>query len=308
VQAAEPISGYLHPGYAGSLTEFGRPRYLPASEGWILERTIADSADRDAMGCYPLFSCRNWRQLGADLRKLDGELISLALVADPLGDYDLSDLRSSFPDLVLPFKQHFVVDLGRPLETFVHPHHRRSARKALKQLQVERCASPTAFLDDWLALYRVLIERHGISGIAAFSSESFHKQLKVPGMVAFRAFDHDTTSGMVLWYTHGNKAYYHLGAYSARGYELRASFALFEFAINHFAEQGVEWLDLGAGAGINNNAGDGLTRFKAGWSNGVRTAYFCGRIFKEERYREILQSRNQPVTNYFPAYRAGEFL
>ena len=96
-------------------------------------------------------------------------------------------------------------------------------------------------------------------------------------------------------------------AYSAAGYELRASFALFGYSIEYFAQHGIEWLDLGAGAGIGTDAKSGLNRFKQGWSTDTRTAYFCGRIFDQERYQEIIKAMNVGPTNYFPAYRAGEF-
>jgi hypothetical protein len=45
------------------------------------------------MGCYPLFACQEWSQLNADLEGVAGELVSLALVTDPFGEYDLTDLR-----------------------------------------------------------------------------------------------------------------------------------------------------------------------------------------------------------------------
>ena len=56
-------TGYAHPAYAESLAEFGVPRLLPRSGGWILERRIESFPDRDAAGCYPLFSCRDWSRL-----------------------------------------------------------------------------------------------------------------------------------------------------------------------------------------------------------------------------------------------------
>lgn len=301
------MSGYLHPGYAESLDRFGAPRELPGCKGTVLERPIPGTNYFDAMGCYPIFVCRNWSVLGADLENIKDGLISLSLVTDPFGEYDVTYLRQCFPDLVVPFKQHFVVDLGHPMDSFVHPHHRRNARRARSDLQVEKCAEAETFLDDWTALYLTLIERHNISGIAAFSRESFARQLRVPGMVAFRAVHKNATVGMVLWYEQDNRAYYHLGAYNAVGYDLRASFALFSYSIEYFAEQGIEWLSLGAGAGLGTEARSGLDRFKRGWSTGSRTAYFCGRIFERERYQEIVKARNVAPTKYFPAYRAGEF-
>ena len=80
------------------------------------------------------------------------------------------------------------------------------------------------------------------------------------------------------------------GAYSDTGYELRASFALFWVAIEYFAATDLQWLNLGAGAGVRNSK-DGLTRFKRGWSNGTRTAYFCGRIFDRAKYLKVTRSK-----------------
>ena len=301
-------TGYLHPSYAEALSEFGSPRQLPGCQGWVLQRQILGADQRDAIGCYPLFSCADWSKLNADLEQIRDGLVCLAVVTDPFGEYDDAYLRECFPDLVLPFKQHFVVDLSRPLDSFVHPHHRRNARKALGQFSVERCARPADFLDDWVDLYQTLIERHQITGMAAFSRNSFSGQFKVPGIVVFRAVHNNKTAGMLLWYVQGNRAYYHLGAYSLAGYDLRASFALFSYSIEYFAGLGTQWLNLGGGAGIRNDATDGLSRFKRGWSNETRMAYLCGRIFDRARYEQIAAAKGIQATDYFPAYRQGEFV
>jgi len=301
------VTGYLHPDYARSLAEFGTPRELCRCGGWILERSIPGFPHCDAMGCYPLFACQDWSQLEADLEEIADSLVSLALVTDPFGDYDPALLQRCFPDVSRPFKEHFAVDLRRPLDTFVSRHHRRYARKALQVAQVEECQQPIRLLDEWTGLYATLIKRHDIQGILAFSKQAFSRQLRVPGLVAFRAVHQGETVGMLLWYVQGEVAYYHLGAYSPAGYELRASFALFWRAIEHFAATGLQWLNLGAGAGTTSDGRDGLSRFKRGWATGTRTAYFCGRIFHRGRYDAIVQVRQVPVTDYFPAYRQGEF-
>jgi hypothetical protein len=297
----------MHPDYAKSLAEFGSPRFLRESGGWILARQIPNSHHLDAMGCYPLFACQNWSRLHADLASIGNTLVSLAVVTDPFGEHDPPYLRECFPDVAIPFKEHFVVDLSRAPDTFVHSHHRRNARKALREMRVEKCDNPVGFLEEWMSLYATLVERHKITGITAFSRESFASQLLVPGIVMLRAVHNDATVGMLLWYEQGKRAYYHLGAYNSRGYELGASFASFDYAINYFAKRGFEWLNLGSGAGVGTSGEQGLTRFKQGWSTGVRTAYFCGRIFDQEAYRQILETRGLPPTRYFPAYRAGEF-
>lgn len=302
------MNGYSHPGYAASLAEFGEPRALPRSNGWILERPIVSTPYRDAMGCYPLFACRDWSKLDLDLEEVSSELVSVSIVADPFGNHDPAQLRKCFPTLVTPFKEHLVIDLSHAPESFVAAQHRRKARKALERLDIERCKDPTLFVDEWIELYANLIQRHGIRGVAAFSANAFKAQLAVPGIFMFRAIRNNETVGMTLWYGDREVAYYHLGAYSAMGYELEASFALFWRAIEYFASQRLQWLDLGAGAGLSaGDQSDGLTRFKRGWANGTRTAYLCGRIFDESKYQEAMRIRDVTATNYFPAYRKGEF-
>jgi hypothetical protein len=301
------IAGYMHPGYAESLAEYGTPRHLPRAKGWILERKIAGFPYLDAMGCYPLFACQDWSQLNADLEAIGDELVSLSLVTDPFGQYDEIYLKQCFSDIVIPFKQHFIVDLNLSLETFVSKHHRRYAHRALQALNVERCNQPLHFLDDWVELYANLVERHNIKGITSFSRSSFAKQLTVPGVVAFRAVCNRATVGMLLWYVYDQVGYYHLGAFNTLGYDLRASFALFWFAIEYFTTRGLQWLNLGAGAGVKSDDKDGLSRFKRGWATGIQTAYFCGRIFDRARYLEITRAKGVTVKDYFPAYRKGEF-
>lgn len=303
---SQTMTGYLHPAYSESLAEFGTPISLAASGGWLLKRPI-DTTLHDAIGTYPLFVCTNWSELKFDLEACGKELVCLSVVTDPFGCYDESHLRACFKDVVIPFKSHFVTDLTQPVGSFIVDHHNRNARRALKEIEVESCSKPEDCLDDWIQLYAILIKRHNIRGILQFSRQCFCRQLRVPGIVCFRALHCGSTVGIILWYQQNEVAYYHLGAYSKRGYDLRASFALFRSALEHFAASGLKWLNLGAGAGLDRNATDGLSRFKRGWSTGTRTAYFCGRIFDREKYTALTKSNGHSETTYFPAYRRGEF-
>ena len=300
--------GYSHPDYAASLAEFGTPRLLPRSAGWLLERPIDETPYRDAMGCYPLFACRDWSRLEEDLSDLCNELVSVAIVADPFGDYDLQHLRRCFPALFIPYKEHLVTELVDSPDSFVSTQHLRKARRAMDRLKVELCADPLLFADDWYYLYANLIKRHAIRGLSAFSVTSLRAQLAVPGLSMFRATHNNETVGMILWYTDRGVGYYHLGAYSDLGYELEASFALFWHALDYFYRQRLRCLNLGAGAGLlANKETDGLTRFKRGWATGTRTTYFCGRIFDQLKYEEAMKLRQTTASDYFPAYRKGEF-
>jgi hypothetical protein len=300
------MNGYLHPDYIQSLSEFGEPLQLLESGGWLLRRSI-DGVAADAMGPYPLFSCANWQALEHDLGQVGTSLVTAILVTDPFGNYDEPLLRDCFGDRVAPFKSHFVTDLGYSLKDTVCDHHARNARLGLRQLCVERCENASAHLDDWTNLYSVLAQRHGITGMRAFSRNSFAIQMKIPGLVCFRAFRDQETVGMILWFIQNSVAYYHLGAYTDEGYRLRASFALFREALEYFAAAGLKYASLGAGAGLDGAGEDGLSRFKRGWSTGVRTTYLCGRVFDRLKYEDLVSKRAIETADYFPAYRKGEF-
>ena len=305
--AESSTTGYNHALYAQSLAEFGTPVELPSCGGWILKRQIPGYPDCDAMGCYPLFACQNWSKLHADLENIGSQLVSLVIVADPFGQHSPDYLRRCFPDLVIPFKEHFIVDLRSPPDTSVSKHHRRNARKTLKTIRVERCNDPSQFVSDWFELYRHLVNRYEIKGITAFSRPAFEQQMRVPGLVAFRAEYQGATVGMLLWYVRGEVGYYHLGAYNQKGYGLKVSFGLFWQAIEYFAANGLRWLSLGSGAGAQSATDSGLSRFKRGWATEKRSAYFCGRIFDRNTYHELATARGHTATDYFPAYRRGEF-
>ena len=300
-------TGYLHRTYAESFAEFGEPIQLPHSGGWILERPIAGSDACDAMGLYPLFLCRDWSALRADLEHVASNLVSLVVVTDPFGHHDVDLLNRCFTDGVIPFKEHFVADLDADGDAVGSRGHRRDARRALSRLSVESLGDPPAHLDEWTRLYDVLVARHGIRGIGAFSRGAFEHQLRVPGLVAFRARRGTETVGMALWYLHEDAAYWHLGAFSDAGYTLGASYALMSCAIQAFRDARIRWLNLGAGAGVSATDRDGLSAFKRNWATGTRTAYLCGRIFDRTRYRDLAAAGGKTASSYFPAYREGEF-
>jgi Acetyltransferase (GNAT) domain len=299
--------GYADPAYAQSLAEFGAPVFLPGSGGSVLARQIPDTSDLlDAMGPYPLFDCVDWHQLGADLEGVSDRLVCVSLVADPFGDWTPNLLEDCFPDLMAPFKDHFVVDLS--VADSYNSHHQRNVRRALRTVEVEAVSSPREMLAEWVDLYDNLVVRHSIRGVSAFSPSVFAAQLALPCLLAFRARHDDETVGAILWIVKDDVAYYHLGAYSDLGYQLGASFALFATALAHLAGVGVHWASLGAGAGLNGSeSSDGLTRFKSGWATHTRIAYLCGRVLQRGAYEQLSRPTGHTEKSYFPAYRAGEF-
>jgi hypothetical protein len=293
---------YAEPSYAASLTEFGTPRYLSRSGGWLIERSIARTGHRDLMGPYPLFSCVDWPSLADDVEEIDQAFVSLVIVTDPLGDADPSRLQQAFP-LVHVLKPHLIRDLRAPAGP-LHSHHRRHLRRALRNVDVEVCVHPVEHLDEWADLYAGLADRHNLSGIRAFSRDSFRRQLQVPGMFAVRAERAGRTVSMALWLSGDGVSYYHLGASSREGYDVGASYAVFAAALDHLREEGIGLVDLGGAPGDANHP-DGLLRFKRGWANGERPTYLCGRVINRQIYATLAPGLRSG-RSWFPAYRAAD--
>ncbi|MEM8488061.1 MAG: GNAT family N-acetyltransferase [Bacteroidota bacterium] len=299
------MAGYLAPTYAASLAHVGQPVHLEESDAWAIARPIAGSGQLDLVGCYPLMACRHWEHIVADLHALAPQYVSFTMVSDPLGAYSQDMLAAAFPDLCRPFKKHFLVDLQGDYAAHFSSNHVRNARKAHKALVIQRVAHPGETLDDWSRLYQHLIKRHAIRGAAAFSREAFVMQLKTPGIVVYKAAMDEETVGMVLFYEMGGHVYYHLAAYTGAGYTNKASFGIFQQAFADFSAAGLSVVNLGGGAGLEENADDGLTRFKRGWASTTAPAYLCGRILDHEAYQKLLAEMPAGQDNFFPAYRVN---
>jgi hypothetical protein len=299
------LTGYSHPLYVASLEEFGIPRYLTGCQGWILEREIPGSPDRDGMGIYPLFFCENWDLLMDDFEELKNELVSISLVIGPFSKFPYEKYSQYF-EILRPYKDHYILDLSLPLNETVSKGHRRSARRALKNLEVENVVPTESGLDAWTPLYEELVKRHQIKGIRAFSRQSFEKQMSIPGTIYFQVTHQGCVVGGNIYYLGNEVAYAHLSAFSEEGYRLGAPYAVKWFALQYLS-QVVRWVNFGGSTGSNPDHPTGLDYFKMGWSSQTGKSYFCGKILKEQKYKELILQKQAGETNWFPAYRLGEF-
>ncbi|MFC2055794.1 GNAT family N-acetyltransferase, partial [Chloroflexota bacterium] len=192
-----------------------------------------------------------------------------------------------------------------PIELSVRKRYRKYARSALKDLKVEYSNEPKKYLSEWVQLYRYLIERHHITGMRTFSETSFQVLFSIPGVEMFIVRRDREIIGADIWLVDGEVGYAHLSAISPFGYELRASYALYWVAMQHYARS-LRWLDHGAGTGLTQKE-DGLTTFKQGWANETRPVYFCGKVLNQKKYEEISRAKGFSGVTYFPAYRDGEY-
>lgn len=297
--------GYLHPLYAKSFAYLGEPLFLPNSKGWLIKRKIPGTLSFDAMGPYPLFFCKYWDALISDLESLRDELVSVSLVIGPFVDFPRHKFQTYF-DILTPYKVHYYLDLSRPLEETIGKSHRKSAMKALRNLRVDLVQSPNINLEEWVYLYDHLVKRHNIKGVRAFPRECFAKQIAIPNTLFFRAWLNEELVGGNLYYIQENTAYAHLLALTDEGYRIGASHALKWVSFNYLAAF-VEKVNLGGSTDNFNNAQNGLVKFKSGWSNLNGVSNFCTKILDRDRYTELVAATNSDDSQWFPAYRSGDY-
>jgi hypothetical protein len=294
---------YGTPEYARTCAHLGTPRTLPRSGVTILVREVpGEPGAFDARAPYPLLHTEAWEALAADLADTH-DLLSFVGVVDPACTPSPTRLTHVFPDRLAAFKPHHIVRLGDwPALARVDATHRRKARRAAAQVEVEVVESPSAHTADWIRMYASLRARHGFGGAADFPDVALAAQLALPGMMLVRALRDDHVVSMSTWCVDGTRAHYHLGASNPAGYEVGAAYAVFAFALEELSSRGVTWVDLGGSAGAH-DADDGLARFKRGWASETETAWLGGRVLDASGYRTIAQGHD--ASEWFPAYRAA---
>lgn len=272
---------------------------------WI-KRPVAGADAFDFAGPYPCVAVPDCRALAGDLQELrHAGGTSVVFVTNA---FDESAVARDLQDLTLcaPFKTHYLVKFAAPWRGNLSVHHVRGLRLARKAgLATRTFVASADYAATFWPLYKVLIERHDIADIQALSRDIIAAQCALPGMVAVEALDGADVIASSLWAHDESEAHLHLHAQMERAYDLRASFLLYEAALDYFSER-VKQVDLGGGAGLLDDAQDGLSRFKRGWSNATARTYLCGEVLDPDRYRSLSQARGATDSTYFPQYRAPE--
>jgi hypothetical protein len=299
------VNCYGSRSYAETLGHIGRVRWLPQAGGALFERNVSGTIYTDLVGPYPWAGFDDWSKLGDDLSRMHSGTapVSVTAVVAPSTASTDAALQRAFPDHLVDFKPHFLVDLSSNYGDSFAASHRRKISRRDERLSI-CCVEPTGSVrSDWVRLYRALADRHQLSEMASFSASALTRQLYLDGTHVFAARLEQETVGMAIFMVDGPLAAYHLGAYSRRGYELEASFSLFPVAFKSLAANGVKLLNLGGGSGLGPSVNDGLSRFKRGWSTHQEMSRIGGRIIRPDVYAQL--SGASPPSNYFPRYRSS---
>jgi hypothetical protein len=290
---------YATAAYAASLAHVGEAFAVPQWDNHVLARPIPDGQGRDAIGAYPLAVIAAQADMAGGLARLTAAgLVSVVLVADGRLAPAPEAMEAAF-DVVRAFKSHFVYDpaLG-PLAYATHPRdelHRALARVEAREIDL------AGHLPAWTALYSELAARHGFSGVHAFPAAHHETLALLPGVRTFAAFVEDRLVSAHIFVTSDGYAVSHLAASAAEGYATGAAYAVNDLAVRELGPGQV--INFGGGAGLDDDPGDGLVRFKRGFSNATAVSYLCGKVLDPAAYERL--SAGLPQDGFFPAYRGA---
>lgn len=292
------IHPYARKSFAETLFHMGRPVEVPEWGSCVIARPIVGGG-HDVIGCYPLSIINSDADFDAGLVRLRAEgFVSATLILDDFHRPSVEVLERSL-DLVRPFKTHF---LHRgPLETYKPgKDHRYKINRAYRTVTTRPIAL-AEHIDDWIALYDGLTDRHGLSGMHVFPRRSYEMLALLPGIHTIGGFIDEKLVACHIWVMHAGRVHSHLTASNAQGYANRAAYAVSDASIKYFAD--AELINFGGGAGLGNDPGDGLVQYKRGFSNDEAQSYICGAVLDRAAYSALSGRQDVAANEYFPAYR-----
>jgi hypothetical protein len=292
---------YADSRYAACFADIAQPRLIGGWRTPVLARPAPGGTAADATGLYPLAALAPDADIGAGLAELAAAgFVSAVMVQDPCSGPAPDRLAAGFP-ICRRYNTHYLVDRDRgPFQP--SKHHRQAIGRANLACRVE--LTPLAgWLDAWAELYRGLIARRHVTGLALFSDAYFRNLATLDSLTTFGAFHGGRLVAMSLWLAADGLAFNHLGAAAAEGYRAGATYALQAAAIEHFLPDHL--INLGGASGVTGSTGDGLTFFKAGFANRDVGSWLVGAILDPARYATLTTGLDHHRP-FFPLYRAPD--
>lgn len=292
--------------YCACLEGFGSPLMLDKASGCLLRRRIPGTSLDDLVFPYPMFRVTDEISLLGSLRSgRAGGAITATIVTDPL--YGFLPSMDEW-DVALKWKTHLIVDNSMPSANLFSDKVCYYSRRARGRYGFEVRLAPDdrlALLDDWMRLWAVLVERHGLKGLKALSPGYFERLFSLEGVMPAVLSDGDGIHGIHIWIVDGTDAYSHLHASDPRAYDCSANYLLYSEELKLLSGLGCRRCLLGSASGSGGE--DGLFAFKRQFANSSADNHLLGLVMDRSAYAGLTGS---PVHDggYFPAYRRGELL
>jgi len=216
--------------------------------------------------------CSDWSGLNQDIDELrDGDAVSVVFVADPFQS-EVVRLAAGRWEHCQHFKSHHVVDLAQDWHQARSKAARRVTRRVLEAHEVEVVADPVLMAEALWALYQTTLERKNVTGMQRLSLATIQQQLAIEGALLVAAHDPDGLAGAMLSYDHGGTSVCHLMFLSDRAHHNKTTYALIYSGLVELEKRGCRFANLGGPAGNDDDATDGLVRFKSRWTKTTRSA------------------------------------
>lgn len=221
----------------------------------------------------------------------------------------INNYHLNYTGLTETYTKNVIRDLKLPLdEMFMDFEHkvRKSIKKAIKadlEIQIDSTGSR---LEDYLKIYYGTMDRSNAKENFYFKEEFFRVINEMTdSFVYFHViFEGQVISTELVIYGTEN-CYSFLGGTNKDFFHLNANnFLKFEI-IKWAKEKGLKRYILGGGYGKD----DGIYKYKKSFApNGICDFYVGKKIFNENKYKELVEIRNQEAgfdanTAFFPAYR-----
>jgi hypothetical protein len=296
------IHPYCSKKYAEGFKAIGMdPIYLPNNDIWVVKRPIPGTDLYDAANCYPVFPFSKNTDFSIDIDTFkQHNIISLVLVSDIFTQNACSNIIDQF-NHIQEYKPHYIVDL-KANEINYTSHHRQYVKKANLSCEV-KLISLKEYLNEWIELYNVLIDKHLLTGVHKFSKSFFAEIATLEKLYMIGAFIEKKLVSAMLWIEYDGFIYSFLGASSSEGYDKMCAYAVYDYSIKYFKEKNFKAIDLGGGAGVQTSSA-GLSFFKKGFSNKELNCYIYGMIIDHEAYINLSKDKNNNI-KFFPLYRVA---
>lgn len=216
-------------------------------------------------------------------------------------------VRAWMPDATTTHSTFGVRVEADPEEYFTQAEgrHRTAVRKAQKnELRIEEHPpeSVLSAASPFRQIYAETMARVGASARLRLGDDYFQRlaSLGSDRLFALEALDAEGgTLAAALFMTNAGRMHYHLSGATPEGQKLGATNLIIDHAIRQHLVPG-DWLHLGGGV----TEGDGLSKFKRSIANIVHEMPMCRTVVNTEAYDRFNAHAGDPVTDYFPPYRA----
>jgi len=294
------VTGLHQSGFASAL---GEAFQLERANGWVLKRQLGEDGGYDLISPYPSFAETDFAKINFDLASLMAEkkFVALTLRTDALSEAEVLSTKAHW-DWFKTFKTHHITDLSIDWRTSAARNALRYEKRARQTFQYEVSSTPSDYAKELHHLNQTILQRTTGSIQSQIELETLKRQLGLLGAVLIKATYDSGLQALGLFMQSDNKAYAYLLGCTNDAREDYVLYGLYGFALDLFSNR-VRYVDFGAGPGMRDNIDHPVAKFKRLWTNKMAKSYICGKIIRDDIYRQLTKTSPVDHPDFFPGYK-----